>query len=46
MSEFLYANAVMGLFQNIANIIEQRGKLVVRDYGFGRDREGHRKGAD
>ena len=36
LSDFFYANAVIGLFQNIANIVEQRGKLVVRDCGEGR----------
>ena len=41
LSEFFYANAVMGLFQRIANIVEQRGKLVDWDYSEGRYREGH-----
>jgi len=36
LSDFFYANAVMGLFQHIANIVEQRGKLVERHYGEGR----------
>ena len=30
LSDFFYTNVVMGLFQHIANIVEQRGKLVER----------------
>ena len=38
LRDFFYANAVMGLFfYYIANIAEQRGKLVERNYGEGRN---------
>ena len=29
LSDFFYINLVIGLFQHIANIVEERGKLVV-----------------
>lgn len=36
LGDFFYANAVTRLFEHIANIIEQHGKLVERHYGEGR----------
>ena len=37
LSHFFYTTVVMRLFQHIANIVEQRGKLVERPYGEGRN---------
>ncbi|RPB00043.1 COG4-domain-containing protein [Choiromyces venosus 120613-1] len=36
LGDFFYANAVTRLFEHIANIVEQHGKLVERHYGEGR----------
>ncbi|CUS11512.1 unnamed protein product [Tuber aestivum] len=36
LGDFFYANAVTRLFEHIANIVEQHGKLVERHYGQGR----------
>ncbi|PWW74812.1 COG4-domain-containing protein [Tuber magnatum] len=36
LGDFFYANAVTRLFEHIANIVEQHGKLIERHYGEGR----------
>lgn len=36
LGDFFYANAMSRLFEHIANIVEQHGKLVERHYGTGR----------